>query len=43
MNCRFSLLGDDGESGHQVEWKIGKLYWLPRMTNEKLRMKNEKS
>jgi hypothetical protein len=30
MNCRFSPLGDGGESGHLVEWKIGKLYWLPR-------------
>jgi hypothetical protein len=30
MNCRFSPLGDDGEGGHQVEWKIGKLHWLPR-------------
>jgi hypothetical protein len=30
MNCRFSPLGDGGEAGHLAEWKIGKLYWLPR-------------
>jgi hypothetical protein len=33
MNCRFSPLGDGGESGHLVEWKIGKLYWLPRTSD----------
>jgi hypothetical protein len=30
MNCHFSPLGDNGEGGHSVEWKMGKLYWLPR-------------
>jgi hypothetical protein len=35
MNCRFLPLGDNGKGGHQVEWKIGKLYWLPRIKKEK--------
>jgi hypothetical protein len=30
MNCRFLPLGDGGDCGYQVEWKIGKLSWLPR-------------
>jgi hypothetical protein len=30
MNGRFSPLGDNGKGGYQVEWKIGKLYWLPK-------------
>jgi hypothetical protein len=35
MNCRFSPLDDGGKGGHLAEWKIGKLYWLPRMKKEK--------
>ena len=34
MNCHFLPLGDDGESGHLVEWKMGKLFWLPRPTTK---------
>jgi hypothetical protein len=30
MDCRFLPLGDGGKGSYLIEWKIGKLHWLPR-------------